>query len=198
MVWTRSSTLALAKQTCTFCHGLGMRPGRGDSERPCECVYRAIFRICHARFRRCASAEPRLRRSAVDEFRLSRHRPDKSRKSSAVCGTAKPHKYGYPDQEYAADFLSAAKRTLGGHSHGGQQVDTLEHRIFTWHHVYGADFRAINRKLGRALDDRATFHDFYRIEEKLGRAFAELKPYALYPLDEYFGGRVSQKPKPSK
>ena len=27
----------------------------------------------------------------------------------------------------------------------------------------------------------------YRIEQKLGRAFRELKPYPLFPLDEYFG-----------
>jgi hypothetical protein len=39
--------------------------------------------------------------------------------------------------------------------------------------------------------DRGTFfHTVYRVEEKLGRAFAETEPYALYPLDDYFGGTV--------
>ena len=35
----------------------------------------------------------------------------------------------------------------------------------------------------------------YRVEEKLGRAFAELKPYALYPLADYFAGTVRRGPK---
>jgi hypothetical protein len=37
--------------------------------------------------------------------------------------------------------------------------------------------------------DRGTFfHTVYRIEQKLGRAFRELEPYSLFPLDEYFHG----------
>jgi len=32
------------------------------------------------------------------------------------------------------------------------------------------------------------FHEFYRIQQKLGRIFRELAPYSLFPLDEYFGG----------
>jgi hypothetical protein len=28
----------------------------------------------------------------------------------------------------------------------------------------------------------------YRIEQRLGRVYRELEPYALFPLDEYFGG----------
>jgi len=38
------------------------------------------------------------------------------------------------------------------------------------------------------MDRGEFFHNIYRIEQKLGRAFAELKPFPLYPLDEYFGG----------
>ena len=34
------------------------------------------------------------------------------------------------------------------------------------------------------------FHAVYRIQQKLGRAFRELKPYPLFPLDEYFGAVV--------
>ena len=37
--------------------------------------------------------------------------------------------------------------------------------------------------------DRGTyFHSIYRIENRLGRIFAEVKPYPIYPIDEYFGG----------
>ena len=39
--------------------------------------------------------------------------------------------------------------------------------------------------------DRGTFyHCVYRVEQKLGRTFREVQPYSLYPLDEYFGGRL--------
>ena len=37
--------------------------------------------------------------------------------------------------------------------------------------------------------DRGTFyHEVYRIQERLGRVFRELEPYALFPVDEYFNG----------
>jgi hypothetical protein len=43
--------------------------------------------------------------------------------------------------------------------------------------------------------DRGTFfHSIYRIEQRLGRVFAELQPYALYPLSEYFGGPIRKEP----
>jgi hypothetical protein len=40
------------------------------------------------------------------------------------------------------------------------------------------------------MDRGNFFHSVYRIQQKLGRVFRELQPYALYPLDEYFGGSV--------
>jgi hypothetical protein len=43
--------------------------------------------------------------------------------------------------------------------------------------------------------DRGTFfHSIYRIEQRLGRVFAELQPYALYPVSEYFGGMIRKEP----
>jgi len=42
------------------------------------------------------------------------------------------------------------------------------------------------------LDRGAFFHEAYRIEQKLGRTFRELQPYALFPLDEYFNGSGRQ------
>ena len=39
--------------------------------------------------------------------------------------------------------------------------------------------------------DRGTFfHRLYHVEERLGRYYAELEPFPLYPLDEYFGGKI--------
>ena len=37
------------------------------------------------------------------------------------------------------------------------------------------------------MDRGSFFHEVYRIEQKLGRTFRELEPFALFPLDEYFG-----------
>jgi hypothetical protein len=36
------------------------------------------------------------------------------------------------------------------------------------------------------MDRGIFFHIVYRMEEKLGRVYRELKPYGLYPLSEYF------------
>lgn len=195
MLWTKSNTLALAKQGCTFCFGLGLLRTKGKDS-PCKCVLRSIFRACHRRFRKCATAYPRLTRVDLDAHRLERHGGRgrlKGNCSTAAQGrsTQRIH-YGFPNEEYCTDFLNVAKRVLGGHSHGGQP-DTPLYQIFKWHFLHGADFRLVNRQLGRAIDDRNLFHDFYRIEEQLGRAFAETEPYALWPLDEYFGGTTREK-----
>ena len=40
------------------------------------------------------------------------------------------------------------------------------------------------------MDRGSFFHQLYRIEQKLGRVYRELRPHALFPLDEYFGGTV--------
>jgi len=48
MEWTRSETLALAMHNCAQCHGSGLRLARKGTLSPCNCVMRAIFRICSA------------------------------------------------------------------------------------------------------------------------------------------------------
>lgn len=90
-------------------------------------------------------------------------------------------RYGYKKAEYVADFLHIASTSL---------IETRYQLVFKWHFLLGADFRMVNRKLGRPLADRSIFHDFYRIEEIVGRALRETQPYSLYPVDEYFGGTV--------
>jgi hypothetical protein len=54
-VWSRSEVIGIAKASCAFCHGFGMRPVLGGRPVPCHCVFRAIFRICHARYRECVA-----------------------------------------------------------------------------------------------------------------------------------------------
>jgi hypothetical protein len=81
-----------------------------------------------------------------------------------------------------ADFCLIARRTL----------DEVEYPLFRYYFLLGADWKLCSRQL--KIDRGNLFHAIYRIERKLGRAFAETEPYPIYPLDEYFGGVVRAKP----
>ena len=52
------------------------------------------------------------------------------------------------------------------------------------------DFRIASQQRRLKLERGEFFHAVYRVQEKLGRVYRELKPYSLFPLDEYFGGTV--------
>jgi hypothetical protein len=160
MEWTRSETLALAMHRCTQCHGSGLRFSKKGAVAPCNCVLRAIFRICWDRFVRCVTQEKYLSRVSVEPH----------------VGRSRPGTWGRKDEEYIADFSLIARRTL----------DDFENRLFRFHFVLGADWRLCSRRL--EIDRGNFFHAVYRIEQKLGRVFRELEPYALFPLDEYFHG----------
>ena len=160
MEWTRSETVALAAPTCNTCHGLGLRLGRGDAMQPCNCVFRAIFRACFARFRECATQEKYISRVTLD--------PMPGRDSRGT--------WGRKHEEYMADFCLVSRRVLS----------VLEHRIFKYHFLLGADWKLCCRQL--KMDRGSFFHAVYRIQQKLGRRFRELEPYSLYPTNEYFHG----------
>lgn len=168
MQWTRSETLALAQQSCTHCYGLGLRPGRAGVSTPCNCVFRAIFRACHARFRQCASKEKYISRVSLEA------NPGRQRRSV----------WGLKNEEFMADFCLVSRRTL----------DENQYKIFTNHFLLGADWKLCCRKLG--MERGAFFHEVYRIEQKLGRTFRELEPFALFPLDEYFNSTIRRETEP--
>jgi len=158
MQWTRSETLALAQQSCTYCYGLGLKQGRSGVSTPCNCVFRAIFRACYARFKQCASKEKYVSRVSLEA------NPGRQRKSV----------WGLKNEEFMADFCLVSKRTL----------DENQYKLFRYHFLLGADWKLCCRKLG--IDRGTFFHEVYRIEQKLGRTFRELEPHSLFPLDEYF------------
>jgi hypothetical protein len=159
MDWTRSETLALAMHHCAQCHGSGLRLAKKGAA-PCNCVLRAIFRICWDRFVRCVTQERHLSRVSLEPH----------------LGRSRPSTWGRKDEEYIADFCLVSRRAL----------DDFEHRIFRYHFILGADWKLCARKL--KLDRGNFFHAIYRIEQKLGRTFRELEPYPLFPIDEYFQG----------
>lgn len=164
MEWSRTETLALAMPRCTHCHGYGMRASRGSHVYPCNCVLRAIFRICYDRFCDCVTKEKHISRTRM-EF---------------SGGRDTRFTWGRKEEEYAADFILVSRRTL----------TPEEYQLFNFHFLLGADWRLCCRRL--KMDRGVLFHTIYRIQQKLGKVFRELQPYGLYPLDEYFHGTTGQ------
>jgi hypothetical protein len=162
MQWNRSMTIGLAKTTCALCHGYGLRLIRGGKEVPCSCVFRAIFRACYYRFRECVAKEKHMSTVTLEFCPGREGRRSYSRKT----------------EEYIADFCLVSRRTL----------DESQYRIFRFHFLLGADWKLCCRQM--KIDRGNFFHEVYRIQQKLGRTFAELEPYALFPLDEYFSPYV--------
>lgn len=162
--WERSDTIALAAPHCAGCRGLGLRGGRQERTQPCNCVLRGIFRACFARFQLIATNEPGVSRISLEA------NPGQERKTL----------WGRKDEEFAADFCLVSRRTL----------NETEYRIFRFHFLLGADWHLCCRRL--KMDRGAFFHAVYRIQQKLGRVFRDLEPYALYPIDEYFNGTTKQ------
>jgi hypothetical protein len=145
---------------CTQCHGSGLRLGKTGTFAPCNCVLRSIFRICYDRFVNSMQREKYISRVSLEAHQ----------------GRSRPSTWGRKEEEYIADFCLVSRRTL---------TDS-EYRLFRYHFLLGADWKLCARKLG--IDRGTFFHAIYRIEQKLGRVFRELKPYPLFPLDEYFHG----------
>ena len=164
MEWTRSETVGLSLAQCTTCHGLGLRMVKRDKEAPCNCVLRAIFRACYRRFKKCIEQEKHLSQCKI-QFTGGRER------SMA---------WGRKDEEYIADFLLMVRRLLSDD----------EYRLFSYRYLLGADWRLCAMRL--KMDRGDFFHHLYRLEARLGKAFREVTPYGLYPLDEYFHGATKE------
>jgi hypothetical protein len=160
MQWARSETLALAQQSCTLCYGLGIREGRSRASTPCPCVFRAIFRACYHRFQECSRKEKRVSHVSLE----------------AIPGKRRQGVYSLKDEEYMADFCLVSKRSLSED----------DYRIFKFHYLLGADWKLCCQRMG--LERGQFYHQVYRIQERLGRVFKDLRPYSLFPVDEYFNG----------
>ena len=93
--------------------------------------------------------------------------------------------YGRKIEEYIADFCNVGRRILN---------DEL-HPIFRYHFILGADWNLCCRQL--KMEKGLFYRRVYRIMSMLGREFAEMEPYGLYPVDEYFWTVVT-KARPSE
>ena len=166
MQWDRSNTIGMATESCKYCEGNGTRTIYKKRTSPCNCVFRKIFRACLARFRDCAANGSPFG-TVSWEF---------------CAGIGGRRVYSRKQEEYMADFCLVSRRVL----------DDEDHRLFRYYFLLGADWQLCARQL--KMDRGNIFHAIYRIERTLGRAFSELQPYPLYPLDEYFGGKVRRGP----
>ncbi len=96
MEWTRSDTIALAMQCCSDCHGLGLKFNLRGTSVPCNCVLRAVFRACYARFRHCASKEKHISQASLE----------------LISGKDCTRIWGRKDEEYIADFCQVSRKSL--------------------------------------------------------------------------------------
>ena len=151
--WSSSEAVALAKEGCTHCLGIGLRRGGRAEDVPCSCVLRHIFRTCYAKFRYCASREKHMGRVRLEPM---------TGKDGSYCWAMK-------DEEFMADFCLVSRRAL----------DDLEYKIFRFHFLLGGNWKLCCRRLN--MDRGSFFHQLYRIEQKLGRVYRELRPHALFP-----------------
>lgn len=155
----RSELIGLALPACAHCGGTGLRSAEGV----CLCVERRVFKIVMQRYRDIVEGEQFIAPLSLE---------------NAGTGPKGIVRVGRPHEEFLADVCLIAKRTL----------DPLEHAIFKFHYLLGADWKLCSHRLG--IERGECFHAFYRVEAKLGRAFRTTQPYALFPLDAYFYGVV--------
>lgn len=161
----------LAFAACRTCAGKGVRPlkrGLGqDRSAPqtthCSCVLRGAFRACYARFKQA--------------FLRGKYRGPASYDRTHGGGGTNSGMWSRKEEEYMADFDLVARRYL----------DAVHYKVFRYYFLLGGDWKLCARKLG--IDRGKLYHAVYRVEEKLGKAFAELQPYPLYPPREYFAVR---------
>jgi hypothetical protein len=166
-VWDRSKTLPLAAAHCTYCMGLGlMGSWRSGETRPCGCVLRRVFNSVLGKYRYIQAHQDRVSSSVTT---VMKH------------GRENKRVWSRKNEEFCADFYLVSKRML----------DEKDWKLFELHMLCGYNWRYCTRILG--MDRGRFFHAVYRIQERLGRVFVELRPYALFPIDEYFGGVRSDK-----
>src|SRR5689334_7357188 len=89
----RSNLVALALPACAYCRGTAMK----SPETVCRCVDRKVFRICLDRFRDIEAGELFLPPISLE---------------SAGHGPRGYRIMGRKNEEYAADFMLVARRTL--------------------------------------------------------------------------------------
>ena len=158
--WTRADVLGLARTDCATCHGRGWffsTPGYA-----CHCVTRAIFRQLMAEWRKVKDAEH------LAQFRVEQI----GQRGGKTCRRGS---WSMKRPEFVADLEILARRVLS--------LD--EWLVWRAYHCSGAPYTWCCERFG--LNKGVFFHLVYRIESRVGRAARELRPYALFPIADYYG-----------
>ena len=159
-----AAPIAMAPKACKRCGGYGEIPlYRGATQRVCDCVWRRIFRVCWSRYVAFVVHEQTL------AIRVTCERTKCGRRA-----------WGFKGVEYIADLSTITIRNL----------NAWDQKVFELYFVRGLNWRGCCTKLGCARGE--FYHDVYRIEAELGKAFTATEPYSLWPAS-YFGGRMANK-----
>jgi hypothetical protein len=92
--------------------------------------------------------------------------------------------YANKTAEYIADFEIVARNLFREPALMNHNQYTNLYEVFRSNVILGAQYKEASRMLG--ISPGNYFHAVYVMQQKLGRKLVETKPYALYPLDEYF------------
>ena len=130
----------------------------------CTCVHWNIFNIVWTKLRYCAAGYHCLRPIPLDHFADGGGSKLGQRMQSA---------------EFIADVALTAKRTLSED----------DYRLFRFRYLLGASANMCAARLG--MDLEPCVQRLQDIEARLGQAFRDTHPYALYPLDDYFRTRIA-------
>ncbi len=161
--------LGNASAACKACRGNGGSPTyRGAQLSMCDCVARQIFRACLAKYR---DLEHFSRETMVGWTGLQKQ----ARSRAEAC------RYVRIAEDYRADFYLISKRYL----------NQREWALFQMYMLEGRTWRECAAQV--QMDRGSLFHSIYRMERTLGRIFLTLKPYGLFPLDEYFNCVIGRK-----
>lgn len=189
MIWSRSTAIAMAYVKCAECHGLGviLKWGSGRlptnvlvnvkdrrTEEPCPCVLRNVCRAVMNHYSYCQEYAGAIGGSLRQFYEAE---------ASGASNSAHRKNFSMPYQEFAADVELIARRTLTAR-------DLL---FFRQYYIQGIDWKAIGAKVGKTKKG-GWFNHLGIIQARLGRAFSETQPYALFPIDEYISSSRPDKP----
>lgn len=157
--------LSLSNAACVFCHGSG-RVGNSRLEKTCSCVFRGVFRAVLAKWHDIAVHQGTNARINT-QSRANISHNGRRQESYGRC-------FARLGEEFLADVEFTAMRVLS----------CIELGVFRRHYLLGLDCTVCCAKLG--IDKGEFFHHAYRIQKALGREFATMNPFPLYPVAEYF------------
>ena len=162
MKWISSELFLLALRDCNHCGGRGCGGRKAGMPVRAGAPCEVSFAFVTARFRDCvARGKCRTQVSSIATRAAARRAaPGAARKKST-----------WPISSWSAGAASTRSTT----------------RSFGIYFLLGADWQLCCKRLG--IDRGIFFHAVYRIEERLGKAFYETEPYALYPPNDYFVAR---------